>query len=174
MKKLHTLVATAALLAVAAGVAYAGIPAANGTITACRDAKGVLKAIDAESGATCATNQQHLTWNQQGPAGPQGTAGEPGPAGEQGPVGLQGPAGVSGLQQTFATSGYSTGSTKLVTAACPAGKKAIGGSLQATGSSVTLLSSAATGSFAAWTVHARAESSTATWQLTVAAICVNA
>lgn len=65
----------AALVIGIAGVSYAAIPASNGTITACKDNKGILKVIDAEAGQTCSANQQLLTWNQQGPAGPQGPAG---------------------------------------------------------------------------------------------------
>jgi collagen triple helix repeat protein len=100
--RLITIVAALGLLA--AGVAYAGIPGANGTISACKDNKGVLKVIDAEAGQNCANNQQPLTWNQQGPAGPPGVAGPEGPAGPQGLqgprgfIGLQGPAGPIGLQ----------------------------------------------------------------------------
>jgi len=65
----------AAFVAVLASVSYAAIPDANGTISACKDSRGVLKVIDAEAGQTCNANQQLLTWNQQGPAGPQGPPG---------------------------------------------------------------------------------------------------
>ena len=69
----RTLIPLLAVLAVAvAGVGYAAIPAANGTITACKDSKGALKVIDAENGQACNANQQQLTWNQQGPQGPPG------------------------------------------------------------------------------------------------------
>lgn len=42
---------------------------------------------------TCATGEQLVVWNQQGPVGPQGPQG---PAGPQGPQGPQGPAGPQG------------------------------------------------------------------------------
>ena len=84
MKKLHILIAVAGLLAVAAGVGYAAIPGANGTINACKDARGGLKVIDVEAGQTCKSDQQLLTWNQQGPQGPAGPQGPQGPAGEPG------------------------------------------------------------------------------------------
>ena len=73
-KKLNILVLAGVLLAIAAGVSYAAIPSSNGTISACKDNKGALKVIDAEAGQTCNTNQQLLTWNQQGPQGPPGSA----------------------------------------------------------------------------------------------------
>jgi hypothetical protein len=62
MKKLHILIAVAGLLAVAAGVGYAAIPGSDGTISACKDARGGLKVIDAEAGQTCKSDQQLLTW----------------------------------------------------------------------------------------------------------------
>jgi len=74
MKKLSILLAVAAILA-AAGASFAAIPSSNGVISACKDNKGVLKVIDAEAGQTCNGNQQPLTWNQQGPAGPPGPGG---------------------------------------------------------------------------------------------------
>ena len=70
------LVALVAVAAVAAAsFAYAAIPSANGTISACKDSKGALKVIDADAGQTCNGNQQLLAWNQQGPQGPAGPAG---------------------------------------------------------------------------------------------------
>lgn len=104
------LVALLALAAVAAaGLAYGAIPSSNGTITGCVDAKGSLKLIDAEAGATCAAGKQTLTWNQQGPAGPQGAQGTQGP---QGPQGAPGPSDgyfVSAPDKTVAAgSGYQT------------------------------------------------------------------
>jgi hypothetical protein len=70
--KRKTLAAAVGLAAVSAGVGYAAIPSAGGTISACKSSKGALKVIDAEAGQSCPDGQQLLTWNQQGPAGPQG------------------------------------------------------------------------------------------------------
>jgi hypothetical protein len=110
MKKLQILIAAAAFLALAAGVAYSAIPSSSGTITACKDNKGVLKVIDAEAGATCNANQQLLTWNQQGPAGPAG------------------PAGISGYQVVSSmTEGGPNNSAVTAMASCPEGKVPIGG-----------------------------------------------
>ena len=69
------ILAAGALLAALAATTYAAIPGANGVISACKDAKGGLKVIDAENGATCAANQVALSWNQQGPAGATGPVG---------------------------------------------------------------------------------------------------
>lgn len=70
------LLASALVTAVAvAGVSYASIPGSDGVITACKDAKGTLRVIDAEAGQTCSSNQQPLSWNQQGQPGPAGAPG---------------------------------------------------------------------------------------------------
>jgi hypothetical protein len=119
MKKLHILIAVVGLLAVAAGVGYAAIPASDGTISACKDARGGLKVIDAEAGQTCKPDQQLLTWNQQGPQG------SPGPAGPQGP------AGISGLVTPTGNSAYNSNDVKEFFIQCPAGKTAISGSANA-------------------------------------------
>ena len=116
MKKLHIIIAVAGLLALAAGVGYAAIPASDGTISACKDARGGLKMIDTEAGQTCKSDQQLLTWNQQGPQGPQG------------PVGPQGPAGVLGLVTVPGSTAYNSNSPKERFISCPVGKTAISGS----------------------------------------------
>ena len=115
------------VLAIGAGVSYAAIPSSNGTISACLDAKGALKVIDAEAGTTCGTGRQLLTWNQQGPQGvpgPQGPKGDPGPKGEAGPQGI---AGVSGYELVSNTSAFSSTHTKELVLECPSGKKPLGG-----------------------------------------------
>ena len=58
------------------------------------------------------------------PAGEQGPAGPPGPPGAQGNPGLN---GVSGHEIVLATSPTNSDTEKVVTAACPAGKKVVGG-----------------------------------------------
>jgi hypothetical protein len=87
------LVAVAAILVLAGGIAYAAIPAEDGTITGCYKANGSLRVIDVEAGQTCTGSEQQLTWNQTGPQGPEGPQG---PAGPQGPQGPQGPSGALG------------------------------------------------------------------------------
>jgi hypothetical protein len=78
MKRTLVIALVAVAAVAAASFAYAAIPSANGTISACKDSKGALKVIDAEAGNACNGNQQLLTWNQQGPQGPPGPAGEDG------------------------------------------------------------------------------------------------
>lgn len=114
-KKLNILVLAAVVLGVAAGVAYAAIPSANGTISACKDNKGSLKVIDADAGQTCNPNQQLLTWNQQGPQGPIGPAGAQGAAGPQGPAGPAGPSGVILSGQAVALGKSPTATTQFLT-----------------------------------------------------------
>ncbi len=61
---------------IAAGVAWATIPAADGTITACYNAKnGKLRVVD---GTPCKKKEKALTWNQAGQQGPAGEPGAPG------------------------------------------------------------------------------------------------
>ena len=77
------------------GLAFAAVPAEDGTITACRhNNSGALRVVD--SAAACRNQETALTWNQQGPQGPAGPQGVPGPVGPQGPQGLAGPAGPQG------------------------------------------------------------------------------
>lgn len=72
------------LLAAAAGVAFARIPDADGTIHGCRNAStGALRVIG--SRAHCRDNERRLDWNVRGPAGPAGPIGPAGPEGEPGP-----------------------------------------------------------------------------------------
>jgi hypothetical protein len=64
---------------IAAGVAWAAIPAADGTITACYNAKsGKLRVVD---GTPCKKKEKALTWNQAGQTGPTGEPGAPGAPG---------------------------------------------------------------------------------------------
>jgi hypothetical protein len=72
MKRTLVIALLAAAAVAVAGVAYAAIPSANGTISACKDSKGALKVIDVDAGQKCANGQQLLNWNQQGPQGPPG------------------------------------------------------------------------------------------------------
>jgi hypothetical protein len=75
---------------------------ANGqltTIRACVKGNGAMRIV--APGAKCADNEQPLTWNVQGPAGPAGRQGPKGDTGLQGPkgdTGLQGLIGMTGLQ----------------------------------------------------------------------------
>ncbi len=95
--KLLIIAAIPAVLVVAA-VAYAAIPASNGVISACISKNnGNLRAIDIDKSQTCASNEQMLTWNQQGAQGPAGPAGPVGPAGPTGPRGAAG-LGISNIE----------------------------------------------------------------------------
>ncbi len=58
-----------------AGIAWAAIPASDGSISACYDRTGTLRVIDAEAGDVCNRRETELEWSQTGPAGPAGPAG---------------------------------------------------------------------------------------------------
>ena len=112
LTRIRAALVVAALATCVVGVSYAAIPAATGTISACKDNKGTLKVIDAEAGQTCNANQQLVSWNQQGPAGAQGPAGQD---------------GVSGRQITYGKSTYDSLTQKAAVAFCPSGKVAVAG-----------------------------------------------
>jgi hypothetical protein len=113
---------------------------------------GNLTDVGTNQPANCPNNATVISWNEQGPqgltgpVGPQGPVGETGatgaqgpigpqgpvgPAGPQGPQGAQGPAGAGGLSGyqivTASTNPTVGATTQAMTAACPAGKMAIGG-----------------------------------------------
>src|SRR5215208_2840485 len=116
----------AGVAAVAAGVSYAAIPSADGTISACVDSHGAVKLIDAENGVTCASGKKLVTWNQQGP---QGLPGQPGP---QGLPGQQGAPGISGYVVVTSSNPEFAKIDDRVVLSCPAGKKPLGGGGYAT------------------------------------------
>lgn len=105
------LAATVASLAVA-GLAYASIPDGNGVIHGCYNPAGAgatggtpLNVVDSAS-ANCGTKKQAISWNQTGPAGPPG---------------------ISGYQIVRASVMDPPNTTTTAQAACPAGKRALGG-----------------------------------------------
>jgi type VI secretion system Hcp family effector len=95
---------TAVVLGAGTAVAIAAIPASDGTIHACYatggSPPGALRVVD--EGVTCATSEQPLTFNQQGPAGPAGPVGPQGDPGS--PGGGTDTGGGSGTGSPFDTS----------------------------------------------------------------------
>ena len=91
-----------ALVAGAASIGYAAIPADDGTIAACYgNGSRLIRVIDTDAGETCRPNETPLTWNIEGQQGPPGPQGEPGPEGPPGPAGGD---GVSPPANLIATS----------------------------------------------------------------------
>ena len=127
-----TIISVAALALGA--LAYAAIPAADGSITACftktltlLGPKGSLRVVNAAS--ECGAHESVLTWNQRGPAGTpgatgatgaQGPVGPQGPAGPQGSTGLQGPVGPQGPAGPPGTGGAPRGQALLTSLNGPA------------------------------------------------------
>jgi hypothetical protein len=103
--------------ALAGGVAYATIPAADGAINGCYrtsldDQKGQLRIVD--DPASCRSNELAIQWSQEGPQGIQGIRGiqgiqgiqgETGATGAQGPRGDKGDTGDTGAPGTNGTDG---------------------------------------------------------------------
>ena len=89
-----------------AAVAIAGLALGAGTIATAGDdttyyacvnnSSGTIKMVRADG--TCATNEQRIVWNQQGPQGLPGPAGPAGVDGAAGPAGAVGPAGPAGAE----------------------------------------------------------------------------
>jgi hypothetical protein len=135
----------------------------NGAVTSLKVRNYSLRAIDFVPG--------------QLPRGAQGPAGPTGPAGPAGPQGPPGPAGVSGLQKVFETGVINSVATRSLTAACPAGKIAIGG-----GAAVVPANQADVGLTASylqnettWRASARELDDVAgNWSLNIAVICAAA
>lgn len=88
-------------LVVAGGVAYATIPAADGTIHGCYHHNGgTLRVID-DSVGNCKSTETAISWNQvgpQGPPGPKGADGQDGVNGTDGADGVDGKDGAPGPQ----------------------------------------------------------------------------
>jgi hypothetical protein len=96
------------------------------------------------------------------------------PAGPAGPAGPQGPPGMSALQTVFTTSAINSTTTRSQTAACPAGKIAVGGGVSV--GPATTPAVAVTSSYLAspttWTASAREVTATgASWGLNVVVVC---
>ena len=65
-----------ALLAATGGVAFATIPAADGTISGCyQTTTGALRVIDRDAGQQCNPSEREIDWNRAGLDGPPGPPG---------------------------------------------------------------------------------------------------
>ncbi|MGZ4380197.1 MAG: hypothetical protein ACXVZ2_02560 [Gaiellaceae bacterium] len=80
----------AAIVVIAAGVAYAAIPDSNGVIHACMlKSTGTIRLIDPSLSSKdlrghCTTLETEVSWSQQGPKGDPGLQGAPGAKGDPG------------------------------------------------------------------------------------------
>jgi hypothetical protein len=130
--------ATAALLALTAGGAYAtgilGSPVgADGVIHGCYQKYNGTLRVAAADDPTCRSSEQQIAWSQTGPKGDKGdpgAKGDPGVKGDTGDAGAKGvpgPAGLSGytiVSYDFTVEG---GAAWVFTRSCPAGTVATGG-----------------------------------------------
>jgi hypothetical protein len=108
-----------AVVASAAGVAYAAIPDGGGIVHACfqnvTSANKPVKLLDTAKATTCPSGWKQVTWNQKGQPGAPGAPGTPGAP------------GVSGYQVITAAVHGAGGSGISAEADCPAGKVPLGG-----------------------------------------------
>ena len=96
------------------------------------------------------------------------------PQGPQGPAGPQGPPGMSGLQPIFTTGASNSTVTRTLSAACPAGKTAVGGGgavVPANQAGVAITSSYLANA-TTWSVNAREVVATAgNWSINAFVVC---
>lgn len=133
---LRTVKRSAAVGAVAltamGGVAWAAIPAADGTVRGCYavsnglllgipHSKGDVRVVD--SGESCRSYETLITWSQRGPKGDTGSTGPTGPIG---PIGAQGVAGPVGPVGPAGSTG-ATGPSGPAGSAGPAGGTGLAG-----------------------------------------------
>jgi hypothetical protein len=159
MERVVMLVLLLVVAATADASAVDGRAAAN-RLTGCRNTStGTLDQVRGGSeplGGSCGAGEVAVSWNR---IGPQGPAGAP---------------GVSGWEIVQTTSVYSSVSPRLQTAACPAGKKVVGGGGVANPVAV-LYGSSPTAGGDGWSVLAiESPATTADWYLDAFAICVTA
>jgi hypothetical protein len=97
------------------------------------------------------------------------------PAGPTGPQGPAGPAGVSGLQRVDLASSTNSASSKTAVAACPSGKKVIGGGARVIGNgagAVSIVDNFPDSDSVHWNARAvEVVATVLTWQLQAYALC---
>ena len=167
-----TVIAVIALLFSLTGTAVAGALVTganvkNGSLTGIDVKNGSLGSVDIRNGSLKPVDLEGGVF----PTGPQGPQGPQGPAG---PAGPQGAAGLSGLQVVAKSSLTNSIGFKFATAACPVGKKVLGGGAYVTDGGwpqeIGIVASYPTG--AAWSAAANElVVFPANWRLTVYAIC---
>jgi hypothetical protein len=128
--KIHRGVAVGAIVgAVAVGIgtiaAFAAvpIPGADGKIRACVKYEDINRYEQMRwiTKTTCPAHEKLITWNAKGPKGDKGDKGDS-------VTGPPGPAGMSGYEVVNTpTATVPAGKNGVAEAACPTGKKAVGG-----------------------------------------------
>lgn len=96
------------------------------------------------------------------------------PQGPQGPAGPQGPPGMSGLQPIFTTGASNSTVTRTLSAACPAGKTAVGGggSVVPANQAGVAITSSYLANATTWSVNAREVVATAgSWSINAFVVC---
>src|SRR5262249_24575393 len=122
-----------AILAIAAGVAYATIPDSGGVIHGCyQKLNGQLRVINTSTGGACNnTSEVALDWNKTGATGPPGATGPAGATGITGATGATGAAGADGVSGyeviSVGPKDLNPGFLIFGTLPSPTGKKVVGG-----------------------------------------------
>ena len=105
---------------------------ATGSIDSREIKNNTVRSNDVRNGSLLARDFK-LGQLPTGPQGPKGDTGPQGPKGDTGAPGAEGEPGISGLQRVAAESAFNSDSSKIVTATCPAGKRAIGSGAEVNG-----------------------------------------
>jgi len=179
------LIACSALLAALAGTGVAAVTAlpegSVGTVQLADDAvispkipNGGVTSLDVANSTITGADVRDRSLTKADfkpgslPPGPRGATGA------QGPQGPKGSPGTSARQVVKVESALSSTSSKSATAACPAGKKALGGGVEVSGDGrdrVSVTGSVPAGD-AGWQARAvELLSTSAPWQLHVYAVC---
>jgi len=117
---MHSRILAGLVLVAVVSVVGIGLASAQGDTVyhACVKPSGAMFLVDGPD--ACKGKDTHISWSQEGPAGPQGPQGEAGPQGEQGPSGV---LGFYTRHASITTSDYA----QAVTAWCDPGDKLTGG-----------------------------------------------
>ena len=129
-----TVIASLALLFALSGTAVAGALITGANVK--NNSIAGIDILNESLGSKDVKNGSLLPKDFKPGALPVGGQGPAGPAGPQGPGGPQGPAGqngVAGVEIVHATTAADSDGEKTATAACPAGKKVVGGGGYAAG-----------------------------------------
>lgn len=172
---------SAAAMALVLG--YPGVARAqsDGVLYACYvpNSGTVYRIKQSDTKQKCSSDQHvEFSWNSTGPAGAPGLKGEKGDAGLQGVSGAPGASGIIGYEVVTASFGPMMDREFRGIVSCPAGKRALGGSVTAQSTNPvanfppTLSSSAMTVDGTGWSGKGFMASSFA-WLLHVSAICAN-
>jgi len=175
------IVASAALFASLGGTGFAAHQRSSGQcsawcVTGADIADGSVAGDDVKDHSLTKRDFRGNLLGSRGRRGRPGQPGEPGPRGQQGqqgpqgPVGPVGPKGISAFTTVAVSSADDGVNFKEVYATCPAGGKVTGGGYVVTDPAVNVTRNYAVAP-ETWLVRAERATGSASWHVTVVAVC---